>query len=114
MRIIDWCADVCSSDLGLVDWAVGVLLVEEAGGVVTDWWGRGPEFYEKSGAVIVANKATHDYLLEKLKDAPDRKSVVTGKSVKERVNLSGRRSIKKNTQAYKLKCIEHTRDHTIT
>ena len=55
---------------GLVDWAVGVLLVEEAGGVVTDWWGRGPEFYEKSGAVIVANKATHAYLLEKLKDAP--------------------------------------------
>jgi myo-inositol-1(or 4)-monophosphatase len=55
---------------GLVDWAVGVLLVEEAGGVVTDWWGRGPEFYEKTGAVIVANKATHAYLLEKLKDAP--------------------------------------------
>ena len=34
---------------GLVDWAVGVLLVEEAGGIVTDWWGRGPEFYEKTG-----------------------------------------------------------------
>jgi len=55
---------------GLVDWAVGVLLVEEAGGVVTDWWGRGPEFYEKTGAVIVANPACHAYLLEKLKDAP--------------------------------------------
>jgi myo-inositol-1(or 4)-monophosphatase len=55
---------------GLVDWAVGVLLVEEAGGVVTDWWGRGPEFYEKTGAVIVANAATHAYLLDHLKDAP--------------------------------------------
>jgi len=55
---------------GLVDWAVGVLLVEEAGGIVTDWWGRGPEFYEKTGCVIVANKATHAYLLDKLKDAP--------------------------------------------
>jgi myo-inositol-1(or 4)-monophosphatase len=55
---------------GLVDWAVGVLLVEEAGGMVTDWWGRGPEFYEKTGAVIVANAATHAYLLEHLKDAP--------------------------------------------
>ena len=55
---------------GIVDWAVGVLLVEEAGGVVTDWWGRGPEYYEKSGAVIVANPATHAYLLDKLKDAP--------------------------------------------
>jgi myo-inositol-1(or 4)-monophosphatase len=55
---------------GIVDWAVGVLLVEEAGGIVTDWWGRGPEFYEKSGAIIAANPATHAYLLEKLKDAP--------------------------------------------
>lgn len=55
---------------GLVDWAVGVLLVEEAGGIVTDWWGRGPEFYEKSGMVIVANPATHAYLLDQLKDAP--------------------------------------------
>jgi myo-inositol-1(or 4)-monophosphatase len=55
---------------GLVDWAVGVLLVEEAGGVVTDWWGRGPEVYERTGTVIVANPATHAYLLEMLKDAP--------------------------------------------
>jgi myo-inositol-1(or 4)-monophosphatase len=62
---------------GLVDWAVGVLLVEEAGGIVTDWWGRGPEFYEKTGCVIVANKATHAYLLDKLKDAP-RKEQTTG------------------------------------
>ncbi len=55
---------------GLVDWAVGVLLVQEAGGIVTDWWGRGPEFYEKTGAVIVANQATHAFLLEHLRDAP--------------------------------------------
>ena len=55
---------------GLIDWAVGVLLVQEAGGIVTDWWGRGPEFYEKTGCVIVANRATHAYLLDKLKDAP--------------------------------------------
>ena len=55
---------------GLVDWAVGVLLVEEAGGVVTDWWGRGPEVYEKTGMVIVANAATHAFLIEMLKDAP--------------------------------------------
>lgn len=55
---------------GLLDWAVGVLLVQEAGGIVTDWWGRGPQFYEKTGCVIVANKATHAYLLDKLRDAP--------------------------------------------
>ena len=55
---------------GLVDWAVGVLLVEEAGGIVTDWWGRGPDYYEKTGCVIVANRPAHAYLLDKLKDAP--------------------------------------------
>lgn len=55
---------------GLLDWAVGVLLVEEAGGVVSDWWGRGPEVYERTGTVIVANAATHAYLLGMLKDAP--------------------------------------------
>lgn len=55
---------------GLIDWAVGVLLVEEAGGVVTDWWGRGPEYYERTGTVIVANKATHAFLIEQLKSAP--------------------------------------------
>jgi myo-inositol-1(or 4)-monophosphatase len=59
---------------GLIDWAVGVLLVEEAGGLVTDWWGRGPEFYEKSGMVIVANKATHAWLIDQLKDAPHKDS----------------------------------------
>ncbi len=55
---------------GLVDWAVGVLLVEEAGGLVTDWWGRGAEIYEKTGCIIVANRATHAYLIDKLRDAP--------------------------------------------
>lgn len=55
---------------GLVDWAVGVLLVREAGGIVTDWWGRGPEVYERTGMVIAANPATHAWLLEQLRDAP--------------------------------------------
>jgi myo-inositol-1(or 4)-monophosphatase len=55
---------------GLIDWAVGVLLVQEAGGIVTDWWGRGPDFYERSGMVIVANRATHAYLIQELAEAP--------------------------------------------
>jgi myo-inositol-1(or 4)-monophosphatase len=55
---------------GLLDWAVGVLLVQEAGGIVTDWWGRGPEAYERSGMVIAANAATHAFLLDQLRDAP--------------------------------------------
>jgi myo-inositol-1(or 4)-monophosphatase len=57
-------------ETGFVDTAAGILMVQEAGGVVTDWWGRGPEIYERSGTLIVANKATHAYLLEKLKHVP--------------------------------------------
>jgi myo-inositol-1(or 4)-monophosphatase len=57
-------------ETGFVDTAAGILLVEEAGGIVTDWWGRGPEVYEKSGCLVVANAATHAYLLDKLKDVP--------------------------------------------
>lgn len=57
-------------ETGFVDTASGILLVEEAGGIVTDWWGRGPEFYERTGALIVANAATHAFLLEQLKDVP--------------------------------------------
>ncbi|MBN9344800.1 MAG: inositol monophosphatase [Devosia sp.] len=57
-------------ETGFVDTAAGILLVEEAGGIVTDWWGRGPEHYEQTGCLIVANRATHAYLLDKLKDVP--------------------------------------------
>jgi myo-inositol-1(or 4)-monophosphatase len=64
-------------ETGFVDTAAGILLVEEAGGIVTDWWGRGPEYYERTGCLIVANAATHAYLLDKLKDVPMKNPVVT-------------------------------------
>lgn len=57
-------------ETGFVDTAAGILLVQEAGGIVTDWWGRGPDVYERTGCLIVANPATHAYLLDKLKDVP--------------------------------------------
>ncbi len=57
-------------ETGFTDTATGILMVEEAGGVVTDWWGRGPEVYEKTGCIIAANRATHAYLIEKLRAAP--------------------------------------------
>jgi myo-inositol-1(or 4)-monophosphatase len=59
-------------ETGFVDTAAGILLVEEAGGVVTDWWGRGPQYFERTGALIVANRATHAFLLDQLKDVPIR------------------------------------------
>ncbi len=57
-------------ETGFTDTAAGILFVQEAGGIVTDWWGRGPEFYERTGTLLVANPATHAYLLDKLKDVP--------------------------------------------
>lgn len=57
-------------ETGFVDTAAGILLVEEAGGIVTDWWGRGPEVFERTGCLVVANAATHAYLLGQLKDVP--------------------------------------------
>ncbi|RYE59088.1 MAG: inositol monophosphatase, partial [Hyphomicrobiales bacterium] len=59
-------------ETGFVDTAAGILLVEEAGGVVTDWWGRGPDVFERTGCLIVANKATHAYLLDHLRDVPSK------------------------------------------
>jgi myo-inositol-1(or 4)-monophosphatase len=57
-------------ETGFVDTAAGILLVQEAGGVVTDWWGRGPEVYERTGCLVVANTATHAYLLDHLRGTP--------------------------------------------
>jgi myo-inositol-1(or 4)-monophosphatase len=57
-------------ETGFTDTAAGLLAVQEAGGVVTDWWGRGPTAYERTGALLVANRATHAFLLEQLKDVP--------------------------------------------
>jgi myo-inositol-1(or 4)-monophosphatase len=57
-------------ETGFTDTAAGILMVQEAGGVVTDWWGRGPEVYGTTGCIIVANKAAHAYLMDKLKSAP--------------------------------------------
>ena len=57
-------------ETGFVDTAAGILLVEEAGGVVTDWWGRGEDVYSRTGCLVVANPATHAYLLEHLRDVP--------------------------------------------
>ena len=57
-------------ETGFVDTAAGILLVEEAGGVVTDWWGRGADIYERTGCLLVANAATHAFLMNQLKDVP--------------------------------------------
>ena len=56
-------------ELGLAPWdvAAGGLLIEEAGGVVTDWNG-GPDWL--SGNILAGNQAVHAELLRLAKDAP--------------------------------------------
>ena len=49
-------------------------MVEEVGGLVTDWWGRGPDHFERNGVLLVANPATHAFLRQHL-DAVPRKDV---------------------------------------
>jgi myo-inositol-1(or 4)-monophosphatase len=57
-------------ETGFVDTAAGILMVEEAGGIVTDWWGRGQETYARTGALIVGNPACHAFLLRHLRSVP--------------------------------------------
>jgi myo-inositol-1(or 4)-monophosphatase len=57
-------------ETGFVDTAAGILMVEEAGGIVTDWWGRDQETYARTGALIVGNPACHAFLLQHLGSVP--------------------------------------------
>lgn len=57
-------------ETGFTDTAASILMAQEAGAVVTDWWGRGPEYYERTGCLLVANPATHAYLLDHLRHVP--------------------------------------------
>ncbi|MGV1849165.1 MULTISPECIES: FIG domain-containing protein [unclassified Rhizobium] len=57
-------------ETGFIDMASGILIVQEAGGFVIDWLGRGPEIYERTYTLIVANAATQVYLIERLRGVP--------------------------------------------
>src|SRR3546814_7994480 len=88
MRISDWSSDVCSSDLvegrrlqGGEDPRAG-RIDARAGGVALAQEGR---------------QRLHLVALQVIAD-PDRKSVVSGKSVSVRVDLGGRRIIKKKNK----------------
>src|SRR3546814_12192733 len=96
MRISDWSSDVCSSDLRGDRDQTGRdqrLQLPLPGGVSVAAQIDG-ERQRNGGAdgmrVVVA--------LERLFEVADRKSVVSGKSVSVRVDLGGRRIIKKKKQ----------------
>src|SRR3546814_7696650 len=83
MRISDWSSDVCSSDLDCL--GRGRLFLA---GTVAD-------VREREGARAVKGHALARRAGSFARLRPDRKSVVEGKSVSVRVDLGGRRIIKK-------------------
>src|SRR3546814_20871622 len=107
MRISDWSSDVCSSDLEAVDAGDAVAdrqdltdfadrcVGAEIGDLVLD------DLADFSGAdfhCLAFHRANWAYglsALHRLGETVDRKSVVSGTSVSERVDLGGRRIIKK-------------------
>src|SRR3546814_19443372 len=102
MRISDWSSDVCSSDLfrdrgayGGKEWGV-----DEA---VTRLVGEGRIRHTIVVGIWNTPKRLREYMPAKVfarlpDDQRDRKSVVSGKSVVVRVDLGGRRIIKKKKQ----------------
>src|SRR3546814_18241477 len=91
MRISDWSSDVCSSDLPehLLDGFRAVLRDGDAVAMRTLHGGRAAGV-EVFGDAVPENRRQHAGIV-----AIDRKSVVEGKSVSVRVDLGGRRIIKK-------------------
>src|SRR3546814_20499887 len=103
MRISDWSSDVCSSDL-VADAAVDDHVVEaEIDGAI-----GGDAAADPGIASTVPQADTpqeqqdrrdgEDYRIPVVRLERDRKSVVEGKSVSDRVDLGGRRIIKKKQQ----------------
>src|SRR3546814_18673612 len=96
MRISDWSSDVCSSDL------IAANDLERAVNLV-------PIITLRQG-MRVQIRPTQDWYIRRLEAGPptavaesgkpDRKSVVSGKSVAVRVDLGGRRIIKKKKIIY--------------
>src|SRR3546814_15352413 len=85
MRISDWSADVCSSDLPMASPQGGSSAPPRARIPHTKKGGSRPPLITAFAGM------THRHSVQ-----PDRKSVVSGKSVSVRVDLGGRRIIKKN------------------
>src|SRR3546814_15694478 len=92
MRISDWSSDVCSSDLG-------------GGGAIA---ALSRCLWRRYWVSLAAGHGHRQDRLQPRRLRQDRKSVVSGKSVSVRVDLGGRRIIKKKTYTQN-KCTTTTR-----
>src|SRR3546814_15989298 len=90
MRISDWSSDVCSSDLSCLS-HLNHLRSRERRWV--QWTGEAA--FERSRNGTWQYGRTSGWRCDRRSGCKDRKSVVSGKSVSVRVDLGGRRSIKK-------------------
>src|SRR3546814_13006917 len=90
MRISDWSSDVCSSDL---PWSSHASSSRAMVGRACAPARAGQRQVGERTLAVTAVAAVEQHW-----GAPDRKSVVEGKSVSVRVDLGGRRNIKKKTQ----------------
>src|SRR3546814_6804873 len=88
MRISDWSSDVCSSDL-LVFFAVGTSRAPAVGSMPRAPHRRVRQMRSRRSRVVLPTHWPN----------VDRKSVVSGKRVSVRVDLGGRRIIRKKIQA---------------
>src|SRR3546814_17561760 len=86
MRISDWSSDVCSSDLAIARW-------REKAGIRKGPLFRRVETHFDGSVAAIGTERLHPNSITLI--YRDRKSVVSGKSVSVRVDLGGRRIIKK-------------------
>src|SRR3546814_18877323 len=93
MRISDWSSDVCSSDLDAMAVHAEPALHVEREFELAEFIAIGGDDQRALGAIADGDAGRGLDLGGELR--PDRKSVVSGKSVSVRVDLGGRRIIKK-------------------
>src|SRR3546814_14278306 len=96
MRISDWSSDVCSSDLSVSQLSTAAIWRPHATQNIV---------FRLSGATLLPGAGFRDL---------DRKSVVKGKSVSVRVDLGGRRIIKKKKQNAQKKTHNYRYNHHTT
>src|SRR3546814_12389045 len=98
MRISDWSSDVCSSDLNQGGFGKHILqIVRQRIGIIAEQDGTNAAHTagNQDGAQGTFAYCKPDIRIGAAGTVSDRQSVVMGKSVSVRVDLGGRRSIKK-------------------